>query len=80
MHIHITPRRLDSQFLDFVRTIDSKFEKYDMEGTLYLQRPASSAELSSRSAWLTSSAAAAWPSTIDDFVEWAKVRIAAGAA
>ncbi|KAA1474110.1 DUF298-domain-containing protein [Dentipellis sp. KUC8613] len=41
-------------FLDFVRTIDSKFEKYDME--------------------------AAWPSTIDDFVEWAKVRIAAGAA
>ncbi|KAG9217845.1 hypothetical protein PLEOSDRAFT_1067985 [Pleurotus ostreatus PC15] len=36
-------------FLDFVRTIDSKFTKYDME--------------------------AAWPSTIDDFVEWAKQRI-----
>jgi len=36
-------------FLDFVRTIDSRFETYDME--------------------------AAWPSTIDDFVEWAKPRL-----
>ncbi|EIM84253.1 DUF298-domain-containing protein [Stereum hirsutum FP-91666 SS1] len=40
-------------FFDFVRSIDSKFEKYDME--------------------------AAWPSTIDDFVEYAKGRIATGA-
>jgi len=40
-------------FLDFVRTIDARFEKYDME--------------------------AAWPSTIDDFVEWAKQRLASGA-
>lgn len=37
-------------FLEFVRTIDSKFEKYDLE--------------------------AAWPSTIDDFVEYAKERLA----
>ncbi|KIK66275.1 hypothetical protein GYMLUDRAFT_239255 [Collybiopsis luxurians FD-317 M1] len=37
-------------FLDFMRTIDAKFEKYDME--------------------------AAWPSTIDDFVEFAKTRLA----
>ncbi|KAL0952666.1 hypothetical protein HGRIS_006909 [Hohenbuehelia grisea] len=36
-------------FLEFVRTIDSKFEMYDME--------------------------AAWPSTIDDFVEWSKARL-----
>ncbi|KAJ7726823.1 defective in Cullin neddylation protein 1 [Mycena maculata] len=33
-------------FHDFIRTIDARFETYDME--------------------------AAWPSTIDDFVEWAK--------
>ncbi|KIP03035.1 hypothetical protein PHLGIDRAFT_78198 [Phlebiopsis gigantea 11061_1 CR5-6] len=39
-------------FLEFVRTIDSKFEKYDAE--------------------------AAWPSTIDDFVEYAKNRVAVG--
>ena len=38
-----------SMFLDFVRTVDSKFEKYDPE--------------------------AAWPSTIDDFVDWAKARL-----
>jgi len=38
-------------FLEFVRTIDAKFEKYDME--------------------------AAWPSTIDDFVEYAKARLPA---
>ncbi|KAI0339122.1 DUF298-domain-containing protein [Trametopsis cervina] len=36
-------------FLEFVRTIDAKFEKYDAE--------------------------AAWPSAIDDFVEFAKQRI-----
>ncbi|THH28757.1 hypothetical protein EUX98_g5417 [Antrodiella citrinella] len=36
-------------FMEFVRTIDAKFEKYDME--------------------------AAWPSTIDDFVEYAKERL-----
>ncbi|TBU31249.1 Cullin binding-domain-containing protein [Dichomitus squalens] len=39
-------------FLEFVRTIDAKFEKYDVEGS--------------------------WPSTIDDFVEYAKERIARG--
>jgi len=38
-------------FLDFLRTIDTKFDTYDME--------------------------AAWPSTIDDFVEWARVRLRA---
>ncbi|GBE86953.1 Defective in cullin neddylation protein [Sparassis crispa] len=37
-------------FLEFVRTIDSKFEVYDVE--------------------------AAWPSTLDDFVEYARGRIA----
>lgn len=36
-------------FFDFIRTIDDKFEKYDMN--------------------------AAWPSTIDEFLEWAKERI-----
>jgi len=36
-------------FLDFVRTIDARFETYDLE--------------------------AAWPSTIDDFVEYAKERV-----
>ncbi|KAM5530331.1 hypothetical protein V8D89_016002 [Ganoderma adspersum] len=40
-------------FLEFVRTIDAKFERYDAEGS--------------------------WPSTIDDFVEFAKQRIAGGA-
>ncbi|KAI0750366.1 potentiating neddylation domain-containing protein [Irpex lacteus] len=39
-------------FLEFVRTIDAKFEKYDLE--------------------------AAWPSAIDDFVEYAKQRVASG--
>ncbi|KAI1787336.1 Cullin binding-domain-containing protein [Ganoderma leucocontextum] len=36
-------------FLEFVRTIDARFEKYDVEGS--------------------------WPSTIDDFVEFAKKRV-----
>lgn len=40
-------------FLEFVRTIDSRFEKYDAE--------------------------AAWPSTLDDFVDYAKERLASGA-
>ncbi|CDO68750.1 hypothetical protein BN946_scf184989.g16 [Trametes cinnabarina] len=40
-------------FLEFVRTIDSKFEKYDPE--------------------------AAWPSTIDDFVEFARNKLAGNA-
>ncbi|KAJ4480892.1 defective in Cullin neddylation protein 1 [Lentinula aciculospora] len=39
-----------SMFLDFMRSIDAKFEKYDME--------------------------AAWPSTIDYFVDFAKERLA----
>ncbi|KAL0569959.1 Scaffold-type E3 ligase [Marasmius crinis-equi] len=38
-----------SMFLDFMTTIDAKFEKYDTEE--------------------------AWPSTIDDFVEWARERL-----
>ncbi|KAI0920616.1 hypothetical protein AcV5_010304 [Taiwanofungus camphoratus] len=41
-------------FLEFVRTIDSRFEKYDAE--------------------------AAWPSTLDDFVDYAKERLASGGA
>ncbi|KAI0000769.1 Cullin binding-domain-containing protein [Russula compacta] len=40
-----------AMFLVFLRTIDAKFEMYDME--------------------------AAWPSTIDDFVEWARERLKA---
>ncbi|OSD00057.1 DUF298-domain-containing protein [Trametes coccinea BRFM310] len=40
-------------FLEFVRTIDSRFEKYDPE--------------------------AAWPSTIDDFVEFARSKVAGSA-
>jgi len=39
-----------TMFLEFIRTIDSKFEKYDVE--------------------------AAWPSSIDDFVEFAKEKLA----
>ncbi|PBK85653.1 hypothetical protein ARMGADRAFT_1036103 [Armillaria gallica] len=42
-----------SMFLDFVRSIDAKFEKYDAEE--------------------------AWPSTIDDFVEWARERLKSSA-
>jgi len=42
-----------NMFLEFVRTIDSGFMNYNMDG--------------------------AWPSTIDDFVEWAKARLASGA-
>jgi len=40
-----------AMFLAFLRTIDARFETYDME--------------------------AAWPSTIDDFVEWARERLRA---
>lgn len=40
-------------FLDFIRSIDSKFTEYDTEGS--------------------------WPSTIDDFVEYARKRLASGA-
>jgi len=42
-----------AMFLEFVRSIDSEFENYDMEE--------------------------AWPSTIDDFVGWAKERLALAA-
>lgn len=41
-------------FLEFVRTIDARFETYDAE--------------------------AAWPSTLDDFVDYAKGRLASGGA
>jgi DCN1-like protein 1/2 len=41
-----------NMFLEFVRTIDSRFANYSLDG--------------------------AWPSTIDDFVEWAKTRLASG--
>jgi len=41
-----------TMFLEFVRIIDSKFEKYDLE--------------------------AAWPSSIDDFVDFAKGKLAEG--
>ncbi|KAH9957755.1 defective in Cullin neddylation protein 1 [Russula dissimulans] len=40
-----------AMFLAFLRTVDARFETYDME--------------------------AAWPSTIDDFVEWARERLRA---
>ncbi|KAK0200708.1 defective in Cullin neddylation protein 1, partial [Desarmillaria ectypa] len=46
-----------SMFLDFVRSIDAKFEKYDAEGDF----------------------TEAWPSTIDDFVEWARERLKSSA-
>ena len=52
-----------------MRTIDSKFEKYDLEGELpYVF----SLSLSPYGMHI-----AAWPSTIDDFVEYAKARVAA---
>ena len=60
------------QFLEFVRTIDSKFEKYDVEG-------ACRAVAIHGGGRLTHCGVAAWPSTIDDFVEYAKNRVAGNA-
>lgn len=58
------------QFLEFVRTIDSKFEKYDAEGVCRLG--------SSGADYSYCLHAAAWPSTIDDFVDYARNRLASG--
>ncbi|KAG8908953.1 Scaffold-type E3 ligase [Tulasnella sp. 403] len=54
-----------NMFIDFVRTIDDKFEKHDTEGLA-----------SSPRVWAFSDLphAGSWPSSIDDFVEFAKKR------
>ena len=62
---------LASQFLDFMRTIDSKFEKYDLEGELR--------NAATRLNLTPEISIAAWPSTIDDFVEYARARLAKSA-
>lgn len=60
-----------TQFLEFVRSIDSEFSHYELEGThIYLF-------VKSRSQ-LADLLLAAWPSTIDDFVDDAKKRLASG--
>ena len=64
---------LSFQFLDFVRTIDAKFENYDMEGGR------SYVACDQRINWWYTIHSAAWPSTIDDFVQWAKERLASEA-
>ena len=65
-----------SQFLDFTRTIDPAFKQYDEDGALFLvpaPTPTENAHerLISFFRWET----AAWPSVIDDFVEYARARI-----
>ena len=50
------------QFLEFIRATDSKFENYDMEGKNQSYHWRAEINL----------LIAAWPSTIDDFVEYAK--------
>lgn len=65
-----------TQFFDFVRSIDSKFEKYDMEGMYFNSLPRTPPP---RIPLTHFPSPAAWPSTIDDFVEYAKGRIATGA-
>ncbi|KAF5381521.1 hypothetical protein D9757_008166 [Collybiopsis confluens] len=51
-----------NMFLDFLRSIDAQFEKYDMEGEFFLF-------------FSDNPSMAAWPSTIDDFVQYAKTRL-----
>ena len=55
--------------MEFVRTIDAKFAKYDAEGASF------SSGLSCVLI-LGNAHVAAWPSAIDDFVEYAKGRVA----
>lgn len=62
-----------SQFLEFVRSIDLAFSQYDEQGET-CQRVAE-AHRSERHT-LT----AAWPSLIDDYVQYARSRIISAAA
>ena len=55
------------QFLEFVRTIDAKFEKHDLECT--------SCYSPNARRYLIDLLPAAWPSTIDEFVEYARKRL-----
>lgn len=51
-------------FIDFVRSIDKDFKDYDEEGELQQARQ--------RMTGLTPTVVAAWPATIDAFVEYAR--------
>ncbi|KAF5326693.1 hypothetical protein D9619_004920 [Psilocybe cf. subviscida] len=55
-----------AMFLDFVRTIDSKFSNYNPEGDISRHVPSVCISLT----LLSTIAAAAWSSTFDDFVEY----------
>ncbi|THG97915.1 hypothetical protein EW026_g4180 [Hermanssonia centrifuga] len=61
-------------FLEFVRTVDSKFEKYDLEGQCSFRIM----PLAKQGPHHMVIALAAWPSTIDDFVEYARARLSSG--
>lgn len=51
-------------FVDFLRSIDADFREHDEEGE--------SLGVRERGSWLTLLGLAAWPSTIDAFVEYAR--------
>lgn len=54
-----------SLFIDFVRTIDAEYKEYDETGEWSRSRLGKDQELTT----------AAWPSTIDEFVEYARERV-----
>ena len=62
-----------SQFLDFTRTIDPAFKQYDEDGALFPSLPRR--RLKETDLFFFDAKTAAWPSVIDDFVEYARARI-----
>jgi hypothetical protein len=65
------------QFFDFVRTIDAKFEKHDLDGAFAFLLNYSNLATHIMNPYLLVlwHISAAWPSAIDDFAEWAKGRV-----